>query len=145
MNFMKTQLYKVMFQGEKCINSLPMQHSVIMLPHPIWEYYFCSFVFLLLEFSICVCLYIWWSPAGLLYFVHFLSFVFFLFFRQDFTWAVSLLMSLHSMCLNLLLSPPSDFFSVVIMAFLNSRISISFSHIISIFICCYLFGEASSS
>ena len=110
-----------------------------------FKYYFCSFVFLLLEFSICVCLYIWWSPAGLLYFVHFLSFVFFLFFRQDFTWAVSLLMSLHSMCLNLLLSPPSDFFSVVIMAFLNSRISISLSHIISIFICCYLFGEASSS
>ena len=31
MNFMKT--YKVMFREEKCINSLPMKHSVIILPH----------------------------------------------------------------------------------------------------------------
>ena len=109
-----------------------------------FKYYFCSFLLLLLEFSVCACLYLWWSPTGLLYFVHFLSF-FSLFFRLDFTWVVSLLMSLPSMCLNLLLSPLSDFFSVVVMAFLNSRISITFSHIISIFLCYYLFGEASSS
>ena len=61
-----------MFQEEKCISSLPMKHSVIILPHSIWEYYFCSFVYL--TYVLCCsrllqsCLTIWdhmdCSPSG---------------------------------------------------------------------------------